>query len=53
VAAYEPVCKHFIRVNTPGVTTAELSQLEFRHRRKPMFPFEPDVAWAPAESLPL
>jgi microcystin degradation protein MlrC len=40
VAAYAPVCKHMIRVNTPGVTTADLSRLEFRRRRRPLFPFE-------------
>jgi microcystin degradation protein MlrC len=40
VAAYEPVCPTILRVNTPGVTTADLSQLEYRHRRRPMFPFE-------------
>ena len=53
VAAYEPVCKHFIRVNTPGVTTADLSELEFKHRRRPMFPFEPDMEWAGGEATPL
>jgi microcystin degradation protein MlrC len=50
VAAYAPVCKHLIRVNTPGVTTADLSQLEYRHRRRPMFPFEPDTQWTPEET---
>jgi microcystin degradation protein MlrC len=45
VAAYAPVSKHLIRVNTPGITTADLSQLEFHHRRRPMFPFERDVVW--------
>jgi microcystin degradation protein MlrC len=41
VAAYAPVCKHLLRVNTPGVTSADLSHFDFRHRRRPMFPFEP------------
>ena len=45
VAAYAPVSKHLFRVNTPGVTTADLSQLEYKHRRRPMFPFERDAAW--------
>jgi hypothetical protein len=27
-------------VNTPGVTTADMTTLPFRHRRRPMFPFE-------------
>ena len=45
VAAYQEVCKHFIRVNTPGSTRADMTKLEFHHRRKPMFPFEPDMKW--------
>jgi microcystin degradation protein MlrC len=47
VAAYAPVCKHLLRVNTPGVTTADLSRLEFQHRRRPMFPFELETTWKP------
>ena len=40
VAAYCDVCPHLIRVNTPGSTCADLTKLEFRHRRRPLFPFE-------------
>jgi microcystin degradation protein MlrC len=40
VAAYAPYCGMLIRVNTSGVTTADLTQLTFRHRRVPMFPWE-------------
>ncbi|HET6574792.1 MAG TPA: M81 family metallopeptidase [Fimbriiglobus sp.] len=47
VAAYAPVCKHLIRVDTPGVTSADLSRLTYRHRRRPMFPFEPETDWSP------
>jgi len=46
IAAYSVVCKHFLRVNTPGVTTADLTALPFQKRRRPMFPFEPGMAWA-------
>jgi len=45
VAAYQPICRHLIRVNTPGCTTAEMAQLDFRNRRRPMFPFEPETVW--------
>jgi len=45
VAAYAPVCKHLIRVGTPGVTAADLSTFEYGHRRRPMFPFEPATIW--------
>jgi microcystin degradation protein MlrC len=40
IAAYKEVCKHFIRVNTPGVTTADIEQLNYQHRRRSMFPWE-------------
>ena len=30
VAAYGEICREFIRVNTPGVTTADLSRLNYR-----------------------
>jgi microcystin degradation protein MlrC len=43
LAAYAPVCKTFIRVNTPGVTTADMTRLPFRNRRRPLFPFEEPV----------
>jgi microcystin degradation protein MlrC len=45
VAAYAPVSKHLIRVDTPGVTTADLLRLTYQHRRRPMFPFEPEASW--------
>ena len=40
IAAYESVCRTIIRVNTPGPTTADMRQLAYTHRRRPMFPFE-------------
>jgi microcystin degradation protein MlrC len=40
VAAYSEVCQSFVRIDTPGVTTADLSRLTFNRRRRPMFPFE-------------
>jgi microcystin degradation protein MlrC len=46
IAAYKEVCKHFIRVNTPGCTTADMTQLAYHHRRRPMFPWEPDATFA-------
>jgi microcystin degradation protein MlrC len=54
VAAYAPACQHFVRVNTAGVTTADLLTLPYQHRRRPMFPFETDFEWSPstdAESI--
>ena len=39
-AAYAPVCPTLLRVNTPGVTTADMQRLDFQNRRSPLFPFE-------------
>ncbi|NND09496.1 MAG: M81 family metallopeptidase [Saprospiraceae bacterium] len=40
IAAYASVCPSIIRVNTKGVTTADMQQLHYEKRRKPLFPFE-------------
>ena len=40
LAAYRPIANRFLFVDTPGVTRADMRQLEYQHRRKPMFPFE-------------
>jgi microcystin degradation protein MlrC len=40
VAAYSPVCPHFLRVNTPGVTCADMTAFDYQHRRRPLYPFE-------------
>jgi microcystin degradation protein MlrC len=39
-AAYKPISKKLIRVNTPGVTTADPTLLHYEHRRRPLYPFE-------------
>jgi microcystin degradation protein MlrC len=40
MAAYESVCRSFIRVNTEGITKADMTSLEYANRRRPLFPFE-------------
>jgi microcystin degradation protein MlrC len=40
VGGYQEVCPTLIRVNTPGVTCADLEKLTYNNRRKPLFPFE-------------
>lgn len=40
LAAYSPVCPNLIRVNTPGVTSADMDQFQYQYRRRPLFPFE-------------
>jgi microcystin degradation protein MlrC len=46
--AYEPIAAEMIQLSTPGCTTADLFSLAYRHRRRPMFPFEPDTTYDPA-----
>ncbi len=38
--AFEELCPTLIRVNTPGVTTADMDALTYQHRRTPLYPFE-------------
>lgn len=45
VAAYREVCGEFVRVNTAGSTSADLSTFSYERRRRPMFPFETSAAW--------
>jgi microcystin degradation protein MlrC len=44
--AYEPVAAEIVLVNTPGVTTSDLSFFPYQHRRRPLFPFEPDAPYS-------
>lgn len=43
--AYQPIAAEIILVNTPGVTTADLSFFDYKRRRRPLYPFEPDVTY--------
>jgi microcystin degradation protein MlrC len=40
IGAYAEACPTLIRVNTPGVTLADMESLPYLHRRRPLFPFE-------------
>ena len=46
--AYSRIASEIILVNTPGVTTADLSFFTYHRRRRPLFPFEPDATYEPA-----
>ncbi len=46
LAAYRSVCPSILRVNTRGVTVADMTQLPYRNRRQPMFPFERTTSWS-------
>jgi microcystin degradation protein MlrC len=39
-AAYAPIAARVIEVDTPGLTAVDPARFTYRHRRRPMFPFE-------------
>jgi microcystin degradation protein MlrC len=41
--AFEPIAAAMIQLNSPGCTSADVSVLEYRYRRRPMYPYEPDA----------
>ncbi|HEY3061827.1 MAG TPA: M81 family metallopeptidase [Chloroflexota bacterium] len=43
--AYAPIAAQVVLVNTPGVTTSDLSTFEYTRRRRPLYPFEPDATY--------
>ncbi len=43
--AYQPIAGEIILVNTPGVTTADLSTFTYTRRRRPLYPFEPEAKY--------
>lgn len=45
LAAYGPHVTEIIQVDTPGVTCADLSNFRYRHRRRPLYPFERDATY--------
>ena len=45
LAAYQEVCPSIVRINTPGVTTADVVTLPYEHRRKPLYPWEQEAVW--------
>lgn len=43
--AYQPIAAEMLLVNTPGATSADLTTFAYRHRRRPLFPFETDARY--------
>lgn len=40
IAAYTGICPTILQVNTPGLTTADMTRFHYEKRRVPLFPFE-------------
>ena len=48
--AYQPIASRIILVNTPGVTTADMTTFTYHRRREPLYPFEIDAEYRPANA---
>ncbi len=46
-AAFEPIARDIIEVDTPGLTSPHLDNLEFRRLTRPIYPFDPEMTWHP------
>lgn len=44
-AAYEPVAAEVVLVDTPGVTSDNPRHFVYQHRRRPLYPLEPDAEY--------
>lgn len=45
--AYAPIAAQMVLVNTPGITTADLSRFTYHQRRRSLYPFEAEAVYAP------
>ena len=43
--AYESIAAEIVLVNTPGAAAADLDTFTYRHRRRPLYPFEPEATY--------
>lgn len=43
--AYMPLAAEVVMVNSPGVTSSDLTTFTYRHRRRPLYPFEPEATY--------
>lgn len=44
-AAYEPIAGEIIEVNSPGLSSVDLRQFDFKNIRRPLFPFDPEASF--------
>ncbi len=45
IAAYAPIAERIIAVNTIGSTSADIYSFSYKHRRRPLYPFEVDTTY--------
>ena len=42
-AGFEPIAKHIVMCDGDGVTSSDLKLFDYKNRRLPLYPFEPDL----------
>lgn len=42
---YEPIARHAIHVDTPGICGSDLNRLTFQHVKRPIFPLDASGSW--------
>lgn len=47
-AAFTPIAKQIIEVDTPGLSSPHLGRLTFCHLKRPIYPFDPELKWKPS-----
>jgi microcystin degradation protein MlrC len=45
--AYAPIAARIVLVDTPGATAADPTRFEYKRRRRPLYPLEPDATYEP------
>ncbi|MCC6314594.1 MAG: MlrC C-terminal domain-containing protein [Thermomicrobiales bacterium] len=50
-AAFEPIATKVIEVDAPGISTPNLSSLDYRALRRPIYPLDPEARWSPASQM--
>jgi microcystin degradation protein MlrC len=45
-AAFTPIAKEIIEVDTPGISNPGLDRLSFQNLTRPIYPLDPDMVWA-------
>ena len=45
---YEPIMRHAIHVDTPGLGSVNLANFDFRKLRRPIYPLDPETTWGSA-----
>lgn len=42
---YEPIARHVIYVDTPGLGSTDLSRFDFQHLARPLYPLDPETVY--------